>query len=102
MSTKKDTEEITKTLEDILSENGIQVNTENQYKLILWNDDHNSFDWVISCLMSFLNFSFEKAEKSAWTIHLKGKDTIKYGSKESLIPFKKILEDSGLTVTIEQ
>jgi len=96
------TKEDTKTLDEILSECGVSLNTETEYRLILWNDDHNSFEWVIACLMGFLNFSYENAEKSAWTVHLQGKDVVKTGSKDMLEPFKKLLEERGLTVSIEE
>ena len=96
------TKEDTKTLEEILSECGISTNEEPECKLILWNDDFNSFEWVITCLIGFLNFTFENAEKSAWTVHLQGKDVLKTGSKEELVPYKKLLEERGLTVSIEE
>lgn len=94
--------EDTKTLEEILSDCGISSELEQEFKLILWNDDHNTFDWVISCLMYVVSFSFERAEKTAWTIHLQGKDILKTGSKDSLLPYKKLLEERGLTVSIEE
>jgi len=100
MAPKGKTKEVTKTLEEILEESGISIAKE--YKLILLNDDHNSFEWVIYCLSTFLNFTFERAEKTAWTVHLQGKDIIKSGSKDSLEPYKKILEEEGLTVSIEE
>lgn len=93
--------EKTKTLEEILSESGILPNSEQESKLVLWNDDVNSFEWVIVCLVTFLNFTLEKAEQTAYTVHMKGKDIIKSGSKDSLIPYKKLLEERGLTVSIE-
>ena len=100
MTTNEKTKEDTKTLEEILEESGISTSKES--KLILHNDDHNSFEWVIYCLSTYLKFTFEKAEKSAWTVHLQGKDIIKSGSKDSLVPYKKILEECGLTVSIEE
>ena len=92
----------TKTLEEILSEIGISTSTEEEYKLILWNDDFNSFDWVIFCLMNFLKFTFDKAQSSAYNVHLIGKDIIKTGTKDDLLPYKKLLEERGLSLTIEQ
>ena len=94
--------EDTKTLDEILEDSGISVNSEQEYRLILWNDNFNSFEWVIICLVALLNFTPEKAENSAWTVHLSGKDVIKTGSKESLEPYKKLLEERGLTVSIEE
>ncbi len=100
MGIKGKTKEDTKTLEEILEESGISTSKES--KLVLHNDDHNSFEWVIYCLSAYLKFSSERAEKSAWTVHIQGKDILKSGSKDSLIPYKKILEECGLTVSIEE
>jgi len=100
MTTKGITKEDTKTLEEILEESGIS--TSKEYKLILYNDEHNSFEWVIYCLCLYLQFTPERAENSAWKVHLQGRDIIKSGSKESLMPYKKILEENGLTVAIEE
>jgi ATP-dependent Clp protease adaptor protein ClpS len=100
MGTKGNTKEDTKTLEEILEESGIS--TERESKLVLHNDDHNSFEWVIYCLSSYLKFSPEQAEKAAWTVHIQGKDIVKTGSKDELMPYKKILEECGLLVSIEE
>ena len=94
-----DVKEDVKTLAEILAESGIS--SEQESKLILWNDNHNSFEWVIFCLVSLLNFTPQKAEQAAWTVHLSGKDVIKTGSKDQLEPYKKLLEERGLTVSIE-
>jgi ATP-dependent Clp protease adaptor protein ClpS len=91
-----------KTLDEILSECGISTNEDKEFRLILWNDDFNSFEWVITCLMGFMRFTYEDAEKSAWTVHLQGKDVLKTGSKDTLEPYKKLLEERGLTVSIEE
>lgn len=97
-----DTKEITKTLTEILEETGISTNKDEQSKLVLWNDDHNSFEWVIICLATLLNFSLSDAEAAAWKVHLEGKEVVKSGSKEELKPYKKLLEERGLTVSIEE
>ena len=94
--------EDTKTLEEILAESDISSDLEKEWRLILWNDNHNSFEWVILCLISLLGFTADRAEKAAWTVHLSGKEVIKTGSKESLEPYKKLLEERGLTVSIEE
>ena len=60
------TKEKVKTLDEILSECGISKNTESEFRLVLWNDDFNSFEWVIICLIGILSFTPEEAEKSAW------------------------------------
>lgn len=97
-----DTKEKTKTLEEILADQGIESANEKVHKLILWNDDHNSFDWVETCLIAILGFSQDKAKTTAWEVHLKGKSIIKDGSEEDLKPYKRTLQDQGLTLSIEK
>lgn len=96
-----DTKEKTKTLDEILRECGISPSSQESNKLILWNDDVNSFDWVIYCLVDILKFAPEKAALTAFTVHHMGKDIIKSGSKDELEPYKQLLEERGLTLTIE-
>lgn len=96
-----DVKEDTKTLEEILAESGISTSSEEEKRLVLWNDDHNSFEWVIFCLVTLLEFTMEKAEQAAWTVHLQGREVVKTGSQDALEPYKKLLEERGLTVSIE-
>lgn len=69
-------------------------------RLILFNDDHNTFDHVIESLMIACNHSFEQASQCALLAHLKGKSPVKDGSKERLTPMKISLQDKNLTVEI--
>lgn len=95
-----DTKEKTKTLTQVLSELGVQK--EEVHKLILFNDDINSFDWVILCLMGILNFTYDKALETAMEVHTKGKCLIKTGSFDELKPYKQSLEERGLTLEIQK
>jgi len=99
-----DTKTDTKTLEEILEETGISIKTKSEpdAQLVLWNDDHNSFEWVIYNLCTLLQFSYEKAQSAAWKVHLEGKEVVMNGSKETLEPYKKLLEERGLSVSIEE
>ena len=90
-----------KTLEEILAEAGISTEEQHESRLIIWNDDVNSFEWVEYCLMTILGFTYDKAEKTAWTIHIQGQEVVRTGSKEELEPYKKLLEEKLLTVSIE-
>lgn len=90
-----ETEVETFTLDEILS--SIKVN----HKLILWNDDINTFEHVIYCLVKYLDYNSTQAEKIAWTIHTAGKCAVLEGSFTELEVYRKILQQEGLTVTIE-
>jgi ATP-dependent Clp protease adaptor protein ClpS len=70
-------------------------------KLVVYNDDHNSFQWVIECFCKYLKHSSEQAEQCALLIHTKGKCDVKTGSKSELKPFKEALVDAGLSAVIE-
>jgi len=70
-------------------------------KLVVYNDDHNTFEWVIECFCKYLKHSSEQAEQCALLIHTKGKCDVKTGSKTDLKPFKEALTDAGLSAVIE-
>jgi len=71
------------------------------YKLILHNDDHNTFDWVITCLMKVCNHELEQANQCAHIIHYKGKCDVKYGDLETISAMKDKLRGAGLSATME-
>ena len=69
--------------------------------LVVYNDDHNSFDWVIECFMEVLNHTFEQSEQLALIIHFKGKATVKTAPLQELRPKKDALTERGLSAVIE-
>lgn len=71
------------------------------YILILWNDTHNTFDWVIECLMKVCKHQYEQASQCAHTVHYKGKCDVKRGDKETIQKMYEKLKSAGLTVTME-
>ena len=71
-------------------------------KLILYNDDFNTFDFVIETLVKICNHDSIQAEQCAYIVHYKGKCMIKKGSFEKLEPICSALLDRGLTASIEE
>ena len=71
------------------------------YRLDLHNDDYNSFDHVISCLMKVCNHEFEQANQCAHLVHFRGKCDVKYGDLETISGMKNRHQSSGLSVTME-
>jgi ATP-dependent Clp protease adaptor protein ClpS len=69
--------------------------------LIIYNDDVNTFDWVIQSLMDVCNHTNEQSEQLAMLIHFKGKATVKTGQFDVLHPLKDALVDRGLSAVIE-
>ncbi len=70
-------------------------------RLIVYNDDYNTFDWVIKCFMEVCNHTFEQSEQLSLIIHFKGKATIKTAPFNVLRPMKDALLDRGLNAVIE-
>lgn len=87
-------------LEEVLLEEELADVGESS-QLIVYNDDHNTFDWVIECFMDVLNHAMEQAEQLALIIHFKGKATVKTASMKVLRPYKDALIDRGLSAVIE-
>ncbi len=83
----------------VLEEELTDVGTKSQ--LIVYNDDHNTFDWVIQCFIEIVNTTYEQAEQLALLIHFKGKATVKTAHFNELRPLKDALIDRGLSAVIE-
>ena len=71
------------------------------YILILHNDDYNSFDHVINCLIKFCGHEYEQANQCAHIVHFNGKCDVKYGDLETISAMKDKLQNAGLSVTME-
>jgi len=69
-------------------------------KLIIFNDDVNTFDHVIECLVRICNHELIQAEQSATIIHYKGKAIVKIGERGELSAMCQALCDEGLSATI--
>ena len=82
------------TLEEVLA--GLK----QSHHLILWNDN-NTFDHVIYCLVKYLDYIEHQAQKIAWMVHNDGKCPILEGSHTEVEVYRKILQQEGLTVSVE-
>jgi ATP-dependent Clp protease adaptor protein ClpS len=80
---------------DVLTEEAVNLN------LIVWNDEINTFDWVIDTLMDICGHEREQAEQCAMLIHTKGKYAVKNGSYEALKPQRDGINDRLINATIE-
>ena len=89
------TEQETFTLDEILAA------ARSSNSLILWNDEINTFDHVIYCLMKHLQYSEPQAEQIAWKVHTEGKCTVLEGSYTEMEVYRKILKSEGLSVSVE-
>ncbi|SMO82572.1 ATP-dependent Clp protease adaptor ClpS [Solitalea koreensis] len=70
-------------------------------KLILWNDDFNTFEHVIGCLVRYIKKTYDEAEGIAWIVHTRGKYILLEGQRKNLVEYYNILKLKGLTVSID-
>jgi ATP-dependent Clp protease adaptor protein ClpS len=89
-----------KELEELLLSE-LDLETGSKSDLIVYNDDFNTFDWVIKSLMEVCSHSFDQSEQLSILIHYTGKASVKSGSFSKLKPMKDSLVERGLSAVIE-
>ncbi len=83
--------------EDLTEDTG----TGDLSQLIVYNDEVNTFEWVIKCFEEVLRHSNQQAEQLSILIHTKGKATVKTATLKELRPKKDALIERGLSAVIE-
>ena len=58
----------------------------SEYNIVLYNDEVNTFDHVINCLVRICDHEPLQAEQCAWIVHLNGRCTVKSGVYDELEP----------------
>lgn len=90
-----------------MSQEQYQPNQESQEtldenkSLVLFNDDVNTFDFVIDTLIDVCGHDQLQAEQCALIVHYKGKCAVKSGSHTELKPPFKEMSNRDLTVAID-
>ncbi|HEX5652153.1 MAG TPA: ATP-dependent Clp protease adaptor ClpS [Chitinophagaceae bacterium] len=74
---------------------------EEPCSLIVWNDEVNTFQWVIETLMEICGHNYEQAEQCSYIIHFQGKYAVKQGSFDELKPMCEAITDRGIGATVE-
>ena len=68
--------------------------------LIVFNDEVNTFDYVIDTLMEVCEHTPEQAEQCTLIIHYKGKCAVKNGSWEELVPKRNEICRRGISAEV--
>lgn len=69
--------------------------------IVLYNDDFNSFEFVIESLIEVCGHDVLQAEQCTYLVHYKGKCAVKKGTYEELEPICTSLLERNLTAQIE-
>lgn len=88
---------LTKTEEDVL----VLTETKKLNEIILFNDDVNTFDFVIEALVQYCGHDYIQAEQCAYIVHYTGKCSVKKGTYNKLRPVCEKLLELGLTAEIQ-
>ena len=91
----------TKSDVDYHKDTDVLTDHEDPCSLVVWNDEVNTFEWVIETLIQVCSHTQEQAEQSAYIIHFRGKYAVKEGSYDSLKPMCDAITERGIGATIE-
>lgn len=86
---------------DVDVETGTETNSEESKSIILYNDDYNTFEHVIECLIKYCEHNSIQAEQCASIVHHNGKCSVKGGDYDKLKPIHEALLENGLNSKIE-
>lgn len=84
-----------------LVEPDVLTSTEEPFSLIVWNDEVNTFEWVIETLIEVCGHSNVQAEQCAYLIHFKGKYAVKNGTYDDLKQNCDAITERGIGATVE-
>jgi ATP-dependent Clp protease adaptor protein ClpS len=70
-------------------------------KLVLHNDDINTFDYVMNTLVEVCNHSLTQAEQCATITHYKGKCEVRTGLLKEMKELRYKLISKGLKATVD-
>lgn len=86
--------------QEVAFEEEVEVITAKEHQIILHNDDVNTFDHVIRCLVRICDQTLEQAEQCAYIVHYHGKCVVKTGAYEDLKPRCLLLLEEGLSAEL--
>ncbi|WP_034044191.1 ATP-dependent Clp protease adaptor ClpS [Wocania ichthyoenteri] len=90
MSTREKTSEELLLKEEVITQN----------EIVLYNDEVNTFDYVIDTLIYACEHTPEQAEQCSIIVHHNGKCTVKTGEYKDLKPRCSMLLEAGLSAEI--
>lgn len=86
--------------EEVLEEVMEAVETTDVMDLVVFNDDINTFEHVISTLIRVCEHTAEQAEQCTMLIHYKGKCAVKNGTFDFLRPMRESICEAGIDARI--
>jgi ATP-dependent Clp protease adaptor protein ClpS len=79
-----------------------ETDSQHQSKLVLYNDDINTFEYVMESLVEICNHSLTQAEQCATITHYKGKCEVRSGALNEMNELRYQLISRGLKASVEK
>lgn len=89
------------TIESPLSSIQLEELINSDYELVIYNDDVNTFDYVIESIVDICKHNLLQAEQCTWIIHHKGKCSVKRGPLDKLRPMCEAFLDRNISAKLE-
>ena len=88
---------------DVIEEVDVNLDEllDNVKQIVVYDDDHNTFDHVINCFVKYCKHESIQAEQCTMMVHHNGKCSVKNGAYNKLKPICEALQENGLTAKIE-
>ena len=86
---------------EVIEAHDVETQEPPMYRVLLHNDDVNTFEFVIESLIDVCKHTTEQAEQCTYLVHYKGKCDVKKGSFDFLRPMRHELVERGLNATID-
>lgn len=87
---------------DIQIENDVLTTNDKTFHLVVWNDDFNTFDWVINTLIEVCKHTNEQAEQCTLLIHHKGKCIVKESDYDTVKSMCDGITSREISATVEE
>ncbi|ARN77012.1 Clp protease ClpS [Nonlabens spongiae] len=88
-------------LPEVEQEVAVKEQVSKEHKIVLFNDEVNTFDHVIDMLVATCDHTPIQAEQCSLIVHYKGKCDVKTGDYDDLKPRCSALLEGGLTAEIQ-
>lgn len=85
---------------EVLEQQDVEVDEIKLYTIMVFNDDINTFDYVIETLIDVCGHSQEQAEQCTLLIHFKGKCAVKNGDFDELAPIRNAICKRGISAEV--
>ena len=85
--------------EEVLVED--EIDGDEPKRLVVHNDDFNTFDHVINTLIKVCRHDPHQAEQCTYIIHYRGRCSVKEGSYNQLKPMREGIAEAGIKATID-